>query len=53
MHPEIDFVSELEKKIEYWKNNPGALKTKGKPPRSQLFEFLWNEVEFRKRERDS
>lgn len=52
-YPNIDFVSELKKKIEFWKSNPGALKTKGKSPRSQLFEFLLNEIDFRSRQRDS
>lgn len=47
-YPDIDFVAELSKKIGYWKENPGALKSRGKNARTQLFEFLFSEVEFQK-----
>ena len=42
----VDPIRELEKKIEYWKKNPGALQSKGKSPRVQLHEFLEKEAEY-------
>jgi len=37
---------ELEKKTKYWKENPGALTSKGKGPREQLVEFFKKEAEY-------
>jgi len=42
----VDPLRELEKKIEYWKENPGALRSKGKDPRTQLLEFFEKEAEY-------
>lgn len=42
----VDPIRELEKKIEYWKENPGALQSKGKNPRVQLHDFFEKEAEY-------
>jgi hypothetical protein len=38
--PSVDPIKETEKKIAYWKQNPGALRSRGKGPRAQLLEFF-------------
>jgi len=42
----VDLLHETEKKINYWKENPGALRSKGKSPRVQLAEFFQKEEEY-------
>ncbi len=42
----VDPIRETEKKIEYWKEHPGALQSKGKSPRVQLHEFFEKEAEY-------
>jgi len=42
----VDHLRETEKKIEYWKQNPGALRSKGKDPRTQLLEFFEKEAKY-------
>ncbi len=44
--PNTNLIKELEKKIEYWKENPGALNSEGKGPREQLVEFFGQEEQF-------
>ncbi len=46
--PKVDPVRELEKKVEYWKENPGSLMSKGKGPREQLMEFFQMEEDYQK-----
>jgi len=42
----VDPIREAKKKIEYWKEHPGALQSKGKSPRVQLHEFFEKEAEY-------
>ncbi|MBN1270902.1 MAG: hypothetical protein JXB26_01410 [Candidatus Aminicenantes bacterium] len=41
--PNIDLIKQTEKKIEWWRTNPGVLKNN---PRKQLFNFFEKEYEF-------
>ena len=45
-HRNVDPIREIERKIEYWKKNPGALESKGKSPRQQLVEFIELEAKY-------
>jgi len=49
-YPGIDFAAQLRKKIDFWKSNPGALASRGKGPRVQLFEFLVGEIDYQNRD---
>jgi len=43
-YPDIDFERQIRRKIEYWKENPQALKARKVNPRMQLFNFFDEEV---------
>lgn len=42
-YPDIDFQRQIERKIQWWQENPKKLKAK-KSPRTQLFDFFESEV---------
>jgi spore maturation protein CgeB len=42
--PQIDLVSVLKKKLDYWRKYPNGLKSKRKNPREQLKEFILREM---------
>lgn len=42
--PQIDFVSVLKKKLDYWKKYPEVLRSKRKDPREQLKDFILKEM---------
>jgi hypothetical protein len=44
----IDVITELHKKLEFWKQNPKALGSKKKSARLQLYEFFIDEVDFQR-----
>ncbi len=48
-YPGIDFIAELDKKILWWKDHPGALGKGSKFHRVQLDEWFQKEYKFQKR----
>lgn len=50
-YPHVDLVSELDKKISWWKKHPKALAAGGKFHRAQLDDWFQLENNYQKKER--
>jgi len=45
-YPKVNIIEQTEKKIEYWRENPSALRAHKKGPRVQLVDWLLGEAEY-------
>jgi len=45
-YPKVNIIEQTEKKIEYWRDHPSALRAHKKGPRTQLVDWLLHEAEY-------
>jgi len=45
-YPKVNIIEQTEKKVEYWRENPSALRAHKKGPRTQLVDWLLGEAEY-------
>lgn len=45
-YPKVNIIEQTEKKVEYWRENPSALRAHKKGPRTQLVDWLLAEVDY-------
>jgi hypothetical protein len=45
-YPKVNIIEQTKRKVEYWRENPSALRAHKKGPRTQLVDWLLSEVEY-------